>query len=296
MLLPALLACVSFALAAPAFSQIKEGRDYQEDAYVTPYWTRAPVIEALGRAELEIPPNTASFDVTFTETDKDAATAMTRAVQRAKVAFEAIKRTGGTKVIAETSVEVEPLYEQYKDEDGDLVDNERADKIRGYAAYASIEVEVNGDLDLAGKVRAAALAAGPEDSSSLDISTKVSAEAYRAAYEAAAADAAARAKASAAATGATLGQLLVIQEGNGPCLGRWSKAAIGIVGGTLTAETMLDELPQAMSRLQTVSVTSQKLKRGAPITDEQIAGLDLPTDARPQTITSSVCVVYAAGK
>lgn len=119
-----LLAFASLALAAPAFAQIKEGRDYQEDAFVTPYWTRAPVIEALGRAELEIPPNSASFDVTFIETDKDAAAAMTKAVERARLGYEAIKRTGGDKVIAETSVEVEPYYEQYKDEDGDLVDNE----------------------------------------------------------------------------------------------------------------------------------------------------------------------------
>lgn len=157
-------------------------------------------------------------------------------------------------------------------------------------------MEVKGDPGLAGKVRAAALAGGPEESSSLEVSTKVSAESHRAAYEAAAADAAARAKASAAATGATLGQLLVIQEGNGPCIGRWSRGAIGIVGGNLTAETMLNELPQSEARLQSVTVTSQSLKRGAPITDAQIASLDLPSDARPQTITSSVCVVYAAGK
>ncbi len=296
MLRPALLAFAFLALAAPAFSQIKEGRDYQEDAYVTPYWTRAPVIEAIGRAELEIAPNQASFYVSFVETDKDAAVATDKAVERAKVAYEAIKRTGGAQVIAETSVEVDPYYEQYRDESGDLVDNERADKIRGYSADVSIEVEVNGDLSLAGKVRAAALAAGPEDSSSLDISTKVSAEAHRAAYEAAAADADARAKASAAALGTTLGQLLVIQEGNGPCLGRWSQSAIGIVGGNLTVDTVLDELPQARARLQTVTVTGARKTNASFITDAQIARLDLPSDARPQTITSSVCVVFAAGE
>lgn len=288
------LLATSLTLAAPAFSQIKEGRDYQEDAYVTPYWTRAPVIEAMGRAELEIPPNTASFYVSFIETDKDAEVAMAEAVDRARAAYEAIKRIGGAQVFAETSVVVEPYYEQYKDADGDLVDNERPDKIRGYSADASIEVEVRGDLDLAGKIRAAALAAGPEDSSTLDVSTKVSAESYRAAYEAAVADAAARAKASAAATGTSLGKLLVIQEGDGPCLGRWSKDTIGIVGNRVSDADF--EARQETRSLKTVTVTGNRRKPGTPITDAQIASLDLPTDVRPQTITSSVCVVYAVGE
>lgn len=290
MLRLALLAYASLMLAAPAFSQISEGRDYQEDIYVTPYWTRAPVIEALGRAELEIAPNTATFSVAFVETDRNASDAMTKSVDRAKRAYEAIKRIGGAQTIAESSVEVEPYFEQYKDEDGDLVENERPDKIRGYVARAGIDVEVNGDIELAGKVRAAALAAGPEESTGLDISTNVGAAAQRAAYRAAVADASERAKDSATAAGASLGKLLVIQEGTGPCLGRWGRAAIGRIES--------DDMSYETERRQrTVSVTASKRANiDAPISDAEIESLDLPSDARPQTITSSVCLVYAVGE
>lgn len=288
MLRPALLACVPLALAAPALAQIKEGRDYQEDVYVTPYWTRAPVIEALGRAELEIAPNTATFSVTFIETGRDASNAMTKSVERAKRAYEAIKRTGGTQTIAESSVEVDPYYEQYKDEDGDLVENERPDKIRGYVARAGIDVEVNGDLELAGKVRAAALAGGPEESTTLDISTKVSAAAQRAAYKAAVADAASRAKDSAEAAGSTLGELLVIQEGSSPCLGRWSRSAIGRV----SADEYSSDSEER--RVSTVTVTASKLAAAA-ISDAEIESLDLPSDIRTDTITASACLIYAVG-
>ena len=293
MLRHALLASAALAIAAPAFSQIKEGRDFQEDVYVTPYWTRAPVIEALGRSELEIAPNTATFLVAFLETDRDASVAMTKSVDRAKRAYEAIKRIGGDQTIAESSVEVEAYYEQYKDESGDMIENIRPDKIRGYSARASIEVEVNGDLELAGRVRAAALAAGPEESTALDISTKVSAAAQRAAYKAAVADAAARASESAEAAGTKLGELLVIQEGNGPCLGRWDELAIGRVGSDEYSEdTTRTRYRQAVA----VTAATKRISTSTvPISEAEIDSLDLPSDVRTSTITSSVCLVYAVG-
>jgi uncharacterized protein len=299
MRLAGLLLSASFVVAAPAFAQASQ-QDYQEDVYVTPYWTRAPVIEALGRAELEVPPNMASFSVTFIETDRDASKAMTTSVSRAKRAFEAIKRIGGDKTLAETSVDIDPYFEQYKDEYGDLVENERADKIRGYSASATISVEISGDLDLAGKVRAAALAAGPEDSTELETSTKVTAQILRAAYDAAVTDAAARASSSAQKAGTSLGRLLAIQEGTGPCMGRWGRAEIGRVGASDSPVALVRESSEAVQERKpervTVTASVVNVALEPPISEAQIESLNLQSDARPSTVRSSVCLVYAAGE
>lgn len=49
--LAALLLAIVPAAAAQSASPTG-GRDYQEDVYVTPYWTRMPVIESIGRANM----------------------------------------------------------------------------------------------------------------------------------------------------------------------------------------------------------------------------------------------------
>ena len=143
-------------LAQPAVSQVATApasHDYQEDMFVTPYWTRQPVIEAMGRANMEVSPNRARFDVTYLEIDKDANDAMKLAVERGRLAYDTIKAVAGDSAIVQTSVSVDPYYEQYRDKDGNRIENDRADKVKGYEARVSVSVEVD-DVSLAGKARA----------------------------------------------------------------------------------------------------------------------------------------------
>ncbi len=292
----ALSLAAALLVAAPAAmaqsSSPTGGRDYQEDVYVTPYWTRMPVIESIGRAEMQVAPNRASFSVVYLETDKNSDDAMKLAVQRGKVAYDAIKKIAGDKAIVQSSVSVEPYYQQYRNKDGDKVENDRADKIEGYEARVSLNVQVE-DVPMAGRARAGALALGPETSTPLRTYLEATTEMNRAAYEAAVADGAARAKATVSASGSKLGKLLVVQEGGGPCLGRWSTSS-----GTDNSYYDRYNAPEAyaMAPPPPAPVAEGMIgRKQVTITQADIDALDLPSDERKQSISSSVCMIYSAG-
>ncbi len=251
------------------------------------------MIEVLGRANLEVPPNRASFNVSFVETDRDANDAMRLAVERGRAAYNAIKAIAGASARVQTSVSVNPYYEQYRDKDGDRIENRRADKVKGYEARVSVSVTVT-DVSKAGSARAAALALGPEDSSSMRVYLERTAELNRQAYEAAVADAAARARMSASAAGTRLGRLMVLQEGNGPCLGRWTTQP-GIVPQR-PEYARAAPAPMMKARQDSIVVTAAKIGgRDVAITRADIEALDLPSDDTPQSVQSSVCAIYAVG-
>ncbi|KCZ85447.1 hypothetical protein HAD_07180 [Hyphomonas adhaerens MHS-3] len=293
--LAALLLAIVPAAAAQSASPTG-GRDYQEDVYVTPYWTRMPVIESIGRANMQVAPNRASFSVTYLETDKDAEDAMKLAVQRARLAYDTVKKIAGDKAIVQSSVSVDPYYEQYRDKEGNRIENDRPDKVVGFEAEASLSVVIE-DMSIAGEARAAVLALGPETSTPLRTYLVATTEMNRAAYEAAVADGSARAKATAEASGAKLGKLLAVQEGNGPCLGRWTTSA-GVNSDYYDRARNMSAAPapEAGMQKERVVVTAQRIgNKDVEITQEDIDALNLPSDLPKQTISSSACMIYAVG-
>ena len=294
-----LFAFVPAVLAPSALAQSASptgGRDYQEDVYVTPYWTRMPVIESIGRANMQVMPNRGSFSVTYLETDKNADEAMQLAVQRAKLAYDTAKKIAGDKAIVQSSVSVDPYYEQYRDKEGYKVENDRADKVAGYEARATLNVVVE-DISVAGKARASVLALGPESSTPLRTYLEATTEMNRAAYEAAVADGAARAKATADAAGTKLGKLMAVQEGDGPCLGRWTTTA-GTDSDYYNHNRAMaaQAVPAPMAMDENIVVTASRIGgKEVTISQADIDALDLPSDTRKQSISSSVCMIYAVG-
>ena len=287
------LACSFIALASNGSALLATAQtvpDFQNEAFVTPYWTRSPVIEVLGRANMEVAPNRASFSVTYLETDRDSKKAMQLAVDRGRLAYETIKRTAGESAVIQTSVNVTALYEQYRDKDGNRIDNERSDKIRAYEARVSLSVVVD-DVSNAGAARAGALALGPENSTGLSTYLERTTEMNLAAYEAAVKDGAARARATAAASGATLGKLMVVQEGGGPCLGQWSSMAGSDYDYYRSEAAVMAPAPPPPPP----SPVSSGMIGGAQVTISQadIDALNLPSDDKSQQISSSVCMIYA---
>ena len=281
------------ALAAAAQAQVPAS---QNRVFEQPYWTKTPVIEALGRARLEVPPNRAAFSVTYKQTGKSADVAMEAAVERARLAYKAVKTVAKDATRVSTSVSVQPYYRQYRDKNGNIIENSRADKVDGYNAQASMNVTVL-DVALAGKARAAALALGPEKSSAMRIYLERTAKINRDAYAAAVDDAAKRAKLSAQAAGAKLGRLMVLQEGKGPCLGEWTSRP----GRVIRRERM--DFVNAMASKEAedqVLVTAQRKVRGkmqtVTITQADIERLNLPSDRAPQTVQAQVCAVYTIGQ
>jgi uncharacterized protein YggE len=282
-----LTAACTAAAFLPAFAQAAP--DFQDQAFTTPYWTRVPVIEVLGRADMQVAPNRATFSVTYLETDKDSKKAMQLAVERGRLAYDTIKKAAGKDSVITSSVNVTALYEQYKDKDGNKIDNERSDKIRAYEARVSLSVTVQ-DVSKAGTARAGALALGPENSSGLSTYLERTTEMNRDAYEAAVKDGAARAKATAAASGGKLGRLMVVQEGSGPCLGSWSSMAGSDYDYYSAAPAYAPPPPPPPPPPPIAS--GMVGGRMVTITQADIDSLNLPSDDKTQSISSSVCMIY----
>lgn len=289
-------ALAASACAAPAF-----GQQVDPDRMVRPYWWDKPVVEGLGRALVEVEPNRANFSIAFVEADGNSSKAMELAVAKAKLTQDAVKKIAGDKARVKTSVVVEPYYEQYRDRDGNIQENTRSDKVRGYNARASVTVLLY-DVALAGRARAAALALGPQDSGALNIYLEQTVEMQLAALKVAAQDARARAEATAAAAGASISDLLVLQEGNGPCMGNWSTRQIAreTNAGGPPRQANAQDAPRPVevySAQDRVIVTGNLIGgKRVEITEADIKRLDLPSDNDKQTIQSSVCAVYLLKK
>jgi hypothetical protein len=287
------LICLAIAgcAIAPAWAQ-----EVDSTRVVRPYWWDQPVVEGLGRAMVEVEPNRANFTVAFVDTDGSSSKAMEISVARAKLAHEAVKKVAGDKARVKTSVNVVPYYEQYRDRDGNLQTNTREDKVKGYEATATLTVVLY-DIALAGRARAAALALGPQDSGQMNIYLEQTIEMQREAIKVAAADARARAEAAAIAAGGTLGDLIVLQEGSGPCMGSWSTRQMARQVGAPVRGAVQDVPVSAITSEDRVVVTGAMIGgKRVEITEADIKRLDLPSDNDKQTIPSSVCAVYQLKK
>jgi uncharacterized protein YggE len=283
---------VFIAAAAPAFAQ-------EPTAYVRPYWWDKPVVEGLGRAQMDVQPNRARFDLGFVETDQQSDAATKKAVARAKIAYDAIKKVAGDKARVTTSVNVVAFYEQYRDKDGNIQTNTREDKVKGYEATASMAVVLT-DASLAGRARAAALALGPQESGRISIYLEQTAEMQRGIIDEAAKDARQRASLIATALGGRLGDVLVAQEGSDSCLGSWSSSQVARVLGNddyryRPSPAMAPPPPPPMPAPPPVA-SGMVGSRTVTITEKDLAALDLPSDPQPQQIQGSVCVIYTLVK
>jgi len=289
------MAATAFAVLAPAAMAQEAGQ------YVRPYWWDKPVVEGLGRAMIEVAPNRARFDLAFVETDSKSDEAMKKAVQRSKIAYDAIKKVAGEKARVSTSVNVSAYYKQYKDKDGNIQTNYRADQVDGYEARVTMYVTLT-DPALAGKVRAAALALGPQDVNPINIYLEQTPDMQRKALEEASKDARARAQLAATAAGARLGDLLVVQEGNESCIGNWSTSQVArVIGGDNgyyppPAYAPPPPPPPPPAPPSPAVASGQVGRQTITISEKDLASLDLPSDGSPMTIQSSVCMIYTLVK
>lgn len=293
----------TLALGVVAVGMLAPAALAQEAApYVRPYWWDKPVVEGLGRALIEVAPNRARFDVAFVETDAKSEDAMKKAVQRSKIAYDAIRKVAGDKARVTTSVNVTAFYKQYKDKDGLVQSNNRADQVDGYEARVSMTVDLT-NPSLAGRARAAALALGPQSVNPVYIYLEQTPEMQRQALDEAAKDARQRAQITASAAGARLGDILVVHEGSESCLGNWSTTQVARVIDPENAYRYGAPMappppppppppPAPPPPLASGMVGSRTIA----VSERDLAALDLPSDAGPQTIQSSVCVIYTLVK
>lgn len=268
------------------------------DTFVRPYWWDRPVVEGMGRSLVEVAPNRARFDLAFVETAGKSDEAMKKAVARSKIAYDALKKVAGDKSRITTSVNVEAYYKQYRDKDGNMQTNYRPDQVDGYQARVTMIVVLT-DPSLAGRARAAALALGPQDVNPINIYLEQTPDLQRRALDEASKDARARAQLAASAAGGRLGDLLVVQEGNDSCMGNWSSSQVartvdggGGYGGYPAAPPPPPPPPPSAPPVARGQVGNQTIT----ISEMDLAALDLPSDANPQTVSASVCMIYTLVK
>ena len=210
-----LITFAALMIAATASAQVPPAELGQRNV-PAPWWMREPVIASIGSVRTELTANRASFSAEFSAVDRDVATATAKATDKIRAIDAALRALGADRASLRTTVSTTPLYEQYRDKDGNLQANERADKIERYEAKAMIDVDVR-DLRVLEGAYAAVVEAQPNSIEKVEFSLQPDNETKSELAVAAVADATRRARESVAAAGARLGLARIIDPTGRVC-------------------------------------------------------------------------------
>ena len=279
------------ALAAtPALAQVPPA-ELGARYIPAPWWMREPVIASQGYVRTEVPANRARFGVRFSAVEKTAAAATTAATTKARALDKSLAALGTDKVRLTTTLATRPLYEQYREKDGTLVENQRADKIDRYEVTAQLFVTVR-DTAVLERVYRLAVAARPTAIDGIgfnlepDNATKtwLQGEATR--------DAARRARTAVDAAGGRLGAPKIVDPSGGVCqtpvLAGWPS----YVGGGL---------PTDVDRPDSIMVTGSRTMAPAPppppapsadSLEQQAEAVQVTLQPPLSTLEATSCVVY----
>ncbi len=181
-----------------------------------PWWMKANVIAQTGYVFSETAANRANFSGTFRATAPTVAGAQAEAIEKTRPLQQALAKFGRDKVRVTTDFSMDPLYKQYRDGDGNMVDDERGDRITGYEVSIVIEVEVR-DLSQLESAYSLVMAAGPSASDDVAFSLQPGNEMNSWLYSEAVKNARVRASAAAAAAGGTLGTVRLVDPTGRAC-------------------------------------------------------------------------------
>lgn len=259
-----------------------------------PWWMRDPVIASVGYVRTEVTANRAAFGASFQSVERTAAEASRKAADQVRALSQALAAYGVDVVRVETTVSTRPLYDQYRDEAGNLRDNVRADRIERYEAQANVSVTLR-DVRVLERVYATVVASQPTSISPVsfnlqpDNATKtwLQAEAVK--------DAARRAREAASNAGTTLGGVRVIDPTGRACqtdvLAGWPSYGAPSAQATDVSydRAEMAYAPPPPSAPAPVSVTGSRI---AP-SEEQIEAATLALQPPLRELNDQACVVYA---
>lgn len=181
-----------------------------------PWWMQQPVIASIGMVRTEVPANRASFSASFTAVGKSAEAATAAAAAKVGEIDAALRQLGAARARLTTVFETRPLYEQYRDKDGNLIANERPDKIERYAVTARLTLDIR-DMAALEPAYGAVLAAKPDSVGGVGFSLEPDNAAKTWLQAEAVKDAARRARDAASNAGARLGNAKVIDPTGRAC-------------------------------------------------------------------------------
>lgn len=265
------------------------------DRYVpAPWWMRSPVIASIGYVRAEVTANRAAFAASFQSIDRSAAEAARKAGDQVRALSQALGAYGPDVVRVETTITTRPIYDQYRDENGVMRDNVRADRIARYQSDATVSVTIR-DVSVLERVYATVTASQPTAVSGVSfqlqpdnaLKTALQAEAVK--------DAARRARAAAENAGTTLGRVQVIDPTGRACetdvLAGWPS-----YGGGGSQATDVSDVVVTGSRVAAFGPPPPPpppAPIGAAPTEAQIEAARLALQPPLRELTDQACVVYA---
>ncbi len=280
------------AIAAPAMAQTPPATIGQQ--YVpAPWWMRDPVIASIGYVRVELQANRAGFNATFQVVDRSVAEASRKAADQVRALSQTLAAYGVEKVRVETSLTTQPLYDQYRDENGILRDNTRADRIERYQAQATVSLSVR-DTALLERIYATVVASQPNSISQVYFSLEPDNVARSNLAREAVRDAANRARAAAENAGATLGSVRVIDPTGRACqtdvLAGWPSYG----SGASQATTVSEDVVVTASRIMAMAPPPPPPPPapGQAPSEAQIEAARLALQPPLQVLTDQACVVY----
>ncbi|WP_421730344.1 SIMPL domain-containing protein [Brevundimonas sp.] len=258
-----------------------------------PWWMRDPVIASIGQVRVEIQANRAGFSASFQSVERNVSEASRKAADQVRALSQALGAYGVDKVRVETTLTTQPLYDQYRDENGNLRDNVRADRIERYQAVATVSLSIR-DTALLERVYATVVASQPTSISQVYFSLEPD-NAWKANLAAEAIkDARRRAVAAAENAGATLGPVRLIDSTSRACqtdvLAGWPS-----YGGSDDQQTSLDQVVvtgRARMEMAAPPAPPPPPAGGAAPSEAAIEAARLALQPPLQTLTDSACVVY----
>ena len=273
-------------LAAPALAQTPPASIGQP--YIpAPWWMKDPVIASMGHVRTEVPANRARFAVRFSAVEKTAAAATTAATAKARELDAALAALGKERVRLTTSLATRPLYDQYRQKDGSIVENQRADQIESYEVTAVLAVEVR-DTELLERAYRLAVAARPSaiDTPAFSLEPENALKTWL--YEAAIKDSARRARLATAAAGSRLGLAKVIDPSGGVCQTQVLAGWPSYSGETPAADV---QAPREMMR--SADAAQMVMAAPAPPSLEKLAG-DVQVTLQPPLypLEGQSCIIY----
>lgn len=257
-----------------------------------PWWMDKPIIASMGHVKTEVLANRAGFSATYNAVDRSSAAAAKKAADQVRALGTALAPFGAENVRLETTFSIRPLYDQYRDKDGELIENERADKIQSYEVVISVRVEVR-DVRVIEQVYATALAAKPSSTSQVLFSFEADNEMRTQMQAKAIADATRRARLAVEATGARLGSVRLIDASGRAC------DTDVLVAGAPRSFLEPGEAPMAdaaaappPSPIQEMVVTSRRRAAEVGLKPEE---MQLPLHPPLTSMEDRACVVFALG-
>ena len=279
-----LLAVATPAVTVPVLAQVPPA-ELGARFVPAPWWMRDPVVASVGMVHTEIAANRASFSASFNAVGKTADAALAEAAAKVRGIDAALRQSGPARVRIATTFETEPLYEQYRDKEGNMQTNARPDKIERYAVTARIMLDVR-DMAVLEPAYAAVVAARPETIDTVNFSLEPDNATKTWLQTEAVKDAARRARQAAEAAGARLGAVKVIDP-----TGRACQTDV-LAGWPAYART-------AEQRSDVASMTPMESPPPAPMmvtgSKREVAQVQVSMQPPLLALNDDACVVYGLG-